>query len=366
MSDATLTPPSETERRWLAPLPPGDRGGALSLSSSSRHRRRPVARAPHAARDRGWPSGSTARRRPTPSAISSRASPRAGLRRVPDATITPSGSRTTVRAQPVRVSARRGLFLSDTFRAEGSSYEFSLPRRAPNTAAGWSMRRGRAPPSSSGRWRSPPTAASRSRPSGARRRRGVARPVTPSELIGHQKALRASPWRCPMAARSAWRACREFAAAAAVGESPTAALKNQENGSVIRANPVSGFSETEAGEKLQPGFQVGIGWDNYRRIFTEARFRGRSCASSSGRCCSRADRAVLLPLGMLLAVLLNWDARCASAATARCCSCPMRCRVSSPSWCSGSVQPERRRDQPHPLVAVRHQAAWFSDPCWPR
>jgi maltose/maltodextrin transport system permease protein len=90
---------------------------------------------------------------------------------------------------------------------------------------------------------------------------------------------------------------------------PDGSLKNQETGSVIKPDMHSGFFVDANGEKIQPGFQVGIGWDNYSRIFTEPRFREPFVRIFAWTVLFSALTVLFATsLGMLLAVLLNWDA----------------------------------------------------------
>jgi maltose/maltodextrin transport system permease protein len=77
---------------------------------------------------------------------------------------------------------------------------------------------------------------------------------------------------------------------------------------VIKPNFKTGFFETAAGEPLQPGFQVGIGWDNYTRIFTEQRFREPFLRIFVWTVMfSGLTVLFATALGMFLAVLLNWE-----------------------------------------------------------
>jgi maltose/maltodextrin transport system permease protein len=86
-------------------------------------------------------------------------------------------------------------------------------------------------------------------------------------------------------------------------------LKNQQTGAVIRPNRATGFYETEAGQALQPGFRVGIGAGNYERIFSEAKFREPFLRIFAWTVVFSALTVLFATsLGMLLAVLLNWDA----------------------------------------------------------
>jgi maltose/maltodextrin transport system permease protein len=86
-------------------------------------------------------------------------------------------------------------------------------------------------------------------------------------------------------------------------------LHNQQDGRVIRPNLATGFYETDTGEALQPGFRIQVGWDNYRRIFTDARFQEPFVRIFVWTVVFSALTVLFATaLGMLLAVLLNWDA----------------------------------------------------------
>jgi maltose/maltodextrin transport system permease protein len=69
------------------------------------------------------------------------------------------------------------------------------------------------------------------------------------------------------------------------------------------------FTGQQGGAQLQPGFKVGIGLGNYRRLFTDPDFRG-PFFSIFGWTLSFALLTVLFTtvIGMSLAVLLNWEA----------------------------------------------------------
>lgn len=86
-------------------------------------------------------------------------------------------------------------------------------------------------------------------------------------------------------------------------------LKNQQDGSMLTANMRTGFYEQADGTALQPGFQVGIGLEHYRRIFTDEAFR-EPFLRIFGWTVAFASLTVLFAasLGMLLAVLLTWEA----------------------------------------------------------
>ena len=77
---------------------------------------------------------------------------------------------------------------------------------------------------------------------------------------------------------------------------------------VFKANPQSGFFENAAGERIQPGFKVGIGFANYSRMLLDSDFRGPFVSIFIWTVLF-AGLTVLFStaLGMTLAVLLEWQ-----------------------------------------------------------
>ena len=86
-------------------------------------------------------------------------------------------------------------------------------------------------------------------------------------------------------------------------------LTQQATGEVYRPNHDTGFFETAAGERLQPGFKVNVGFANYTRMLFDADFRG-PFVSIFVWTVSFAGLTVLFTtvLGMTLAVALEWPA----------------------------------------------------------
>jgi maltose/maltodextrin transport system permease protein len=82
-----------------------------------------------------------------------------------------------------------------------------------------------------------------------------------------------------------------------------------ESGDIYKANLDTGFYEDTQGELLQPGFKVGIGLNNFKRILTESEFREPFIAIFLWTVVF-AGLTVLFSLiiGITLAVLLNWEA----------------------------------------------------------
>ena len=132
------------------------------------------------------------------------------------------------------------------------------------------------------------------------------------ELMRHREALMALQLQLPAEQGGAvvrYAGLREFGliqplwAAGADGS-----LKQLATGDVYTPNLETGFFETSAGERLQPGFRVGIGLANYARLLLDADFRG-PFVSIFIWTVFFAGLTVLFStaLGMLLAVLLEWQ-----------------------------------------------------------
>lgn len=85
-------------------------------------------------------------------------------------------------------------------------------------------------------------------------------------------------------------------------------LKRTRDGVVWHANVDTGYWESADGQRLQPGFRSNVGWDNYRRIFTEERFL-KPFLRVLGWTVSFATLNTLatFALGLFLAVALSWE-----------------------------------------------------------
>jgi maltose/maltodextrin transport system permease protein len=135
-------------------------------------------------------------------------------------------------------------------------------------------------------------------------------PVTLKELIAHQKFLKNVTVLMPDGVKVRMTSLREFAPVQPLYKrNPDGSLTSHADGSIVKPNFSSGFFETAAGEKLQPGFQVRVGWDNYKRIFTDTRFQEPFVRIFVWTVLFSALTVLFATsLGMLLAVILNWDA----------------------------------------------------------
>ena len=87
-------------------------------------------------------------------------------------------------------------------------------------------------------------------------------------------------------------------------------LTDQADGTRVVANRDKGYWQRAAdGRVLQPGFRATVGWENYRRIFTEHRFLDPFLRVFVWTVSFAAMNTIFtFALGVLLAVALNWDA----------------------------------------------------------
>jgi len=79
-------------------------------------------------------------------------------------------------------------------------------------------------------------------------------------------------------------------------------------GKVFKPNEKTGYFESDTGERLQPGFHVGVGWAHYARMVLDADFRA-PFLSIFGWTVVFSALTVLFSLGIgaTLAVVLNWE-----------------------------------------------------------
>jgi len=200
-------------------------------------------------------------------------------------------------------------FLTETYRAEGPSYEFTLH------GAGNEYRLRLAQSEGDKAFLVGPLALVDEKPLEVHAQPQepsvpVGDPLPLKDVIAKQKLLRALIVVMPDGTRVRMAGLREFAPVRPLYvRNADGSLTNQENGSVIKPDMASGFFVDANGERLQPGFQVGIGWSNYQRIFTEPRFREPFVRIFAWTVVFSALTVLFATsLGMLLAVLLNWDA----------------------------------------------------------
>lgn len=136
------------------------------------------------------------------------------------------------------------------------------------------------------------------------------------ELIQHREALmRLKLQLPPEEGRSAaerelrYLGLREFGPITRHWQAQTdGSLTRLSDQAVFSPNLKTGYFESAAGEVQQPGFKVTVGWENYRRMVMDAEFRGPFLSIFSWTVMfSALTVAIATAVGMLLAVMLNWE-----------------------------------------------------------
>jgi maltose/maltodextrin transport system permease protein len=130
------------------------------------------------------------------------------------------------------------------------------------------------------------------------------------ETIALRESLMALQLKLPDGKTIAYTGVREFGIKEPLWlANADGSVTQSGTGAVYTPNQHSGFFETSGGERIQPGFKVGIGWDNYSRILFDADMRGPFLSIFVWTVVF-AGLTVLFStaLGMTLAVLLNWEA----------------------------------------------------------
>jgi maltose/maltodextrin transport system permease protein len=127
--------------------------------------------------------------------------------------------------------------------------------------------------------------------------------------VAHLPALRSLRLQTPEGAVLTLGSLREFAQAQPLYEAlPDGGLHDRITGTVYQPDAVEGFYTSQTGEQLQPGYRVNVGWRHYARIFHDGRF-SEPFASVFVWTVVFSALTVLFTtaLGLLLAVLLNWE-----------------------------------------------------------
>ena len=138
----------------------------------------------------------------------------------------------------------------------------------------------------------------------------LAAPATLKDLVRQREALARLQLQLPDGRVIRYAGLREFGPIAALWKpGPEGAVIETTTDTVFKPNRVSGYFENPAGERMQPGFKVGIGFANYTRMLLDADFRGPFVSIFIWTVVF-AGLTVLFStaLGMTLAVLLEWPA----------------------------------------------------------
>jgi maltose/maltodextrin transport system permease protein len=135
-------------------------------------------------------------------------------------------------------------------------------------------------------------------------------PLSLREVIQRRDALQGLRLALPDGTVLAYAGLREFARVQSVWQdNPDGSLTQRASGAVYRPNLQTGYFETEAGERMLPGFKVGVGGAHYARLLLDADFRSPFLAIFLWTV-AFAGLTVLFAtaLGLTLAVVLNWEA----------------------------------------------------------
>ncbi|MDM4764660.1 maltose ABC transporter permease MalF [Pelomonas sp. SE-A7] len=130
------------------------------------------------------------------------------------------------------------------------------------------------------------------------------------ELIQHREALSHLALQMPGQAEALhYLGLREFGPVRRHWESlPDGSLKRVADGQVYKPNGDTGFFENVQGEALQPGYKVLVGTQNYKRMLLNEEFRGPFLAIFTWTVIFSFTTVLFATaIGMLLAVLLNWE-----------------------------------------------------------
>jgi len=138
----------------------------------------------------------------------------------------------------------------------------------------------------------------------------LAQPYTLRQVIARRDALMALRLGMPDQTTLAYAGLREFAVFEPLWQAlPGGALRRLADGAVYQPNRDTGYFEDAQGQRLQPGFKVGVGLANYARLFGDPDMRGPFVSIFIWTVVF-AGLTVLFStaIGMTLAVLLNWEA----------------------------------------------------------
>ena len=128
-------------------------------------------------------------------------------------------------------------------------------------------------------------------------------------VIALRDGLQALQIKTPDSKTLSYAGLREFAPLAPLWTANAdGSLTQAATGTIYQANRATGFFETAAGERISPGFKVGIGFANYSRMLFDADFRGPFVSIFIWTVAFAALTVVFAGgLGLALAVLMNWE-----------------------------------------------------------
>jgi len=138
----------------------------------------------------------------------------------------------------------------------------------------------------------------------------LGQPYTLRQIIERRDALMSLRLTLPNQSMLLYAGLHEFAAFEPLWQGQAGgALKRLADGVVYQPSRDTGYFEDAQGQRLQPGFKVGVGFANYARLFGDPDMRGPFVSIFIWTVVF-AGLTVLFStaIGMTLAVLLNWEA----------------------------------------------------------
>jgi maltose/maltodextrin transport system permease protein len=131
-----------------------------------------------------------------------------------------------------------------------------------------------------------------------------------AEVLKHRSTLALLRLKLPDGNVLSYAGVREFAPLEPVWtRAADGSLTRTQTGEVFKPNDAAGFYESAGGERLQPGYKVGIGLGNYARMVNDPDFRGPFASIFVWTVAfAGLTVACTLVVGFTLAVLLNWEA----------------------------------------------------------
>ncbi len=138
----------------------------------------------------------------------------------------------------------------------------------------------------------------------------IGAPLTLKQVIQRRDALKALKLQLPDSSVLSYAGLREFGVLNPLWKAnDDGSLTLLENNTVYKPNRDSGFFESASGDKMQPGFKVGVGFANYARMLLDPDFRGPFLSIFVWTVVFSALTVLFtLAVGLPLAVLLNWEA----------------------------------------------------------
>ena len=130
------------------------------------------------------------------------------------------------------------------------------------------------------------------------------------DVIANQDFLKGLTVQVPNGVAVRMTGLREFAPSLPqYTRRPDGSLINNQDHTVLRPNFKTGFYETPEGDPVTPGFQTDIGWKNYVQVLTDPLLRQPFWRIFIWTLVfSTLTVLFCTSLGMVLAVLFNWDA----------------------------------------------------------